>query len=86
MTTLENIAVITFDVTEVPTRFNEVLELLQQGQQVHFTKDGQLFASASPFQASKKKKNRTPDLHRGMYVLSDDFDDPLPDSFWLGEE
>ncbi len=25
-------------------------------------------------------------LHQGAFVVSDDFDDPLPDSFWLGEE
>jgi hypothetical protein len=25
-------------------------------------------------------------LHAGNYSISADFDDPLPDSFWLGEE
>lgn len=25
-------------------------------------------------------------LHRGLMEMSDDFDDPLPDSFWLGED
>jgi hypothetical protein len=25
-------------------------------------------------------------LHAGNYSISEDFDDPLPDSFWLGEE
>jgi len=25
-------------------------------------------------------------LHRGVMQTSDDFDDPLPDAFWLGEE
>jgi predicted DNA-binding antitoxin AbrB/MazE fold protein len=25
-------------------------------------------------------------LHRGMGWISDDFDEPLPDSFWLGSE
>ncbi|MEL6260221.1 MAG: DUF2281 domain-containing protein [Cyanobacteria bacterium J06626_6] len=25
-------------------------------------------------------------LHPGAFIMSDDFDDPLPDSFWLGEE
>lgn len=28
---------------------------------------------------------RTPGLHAGCYKISDDFDAPLPDSFWLGE-
>jgi predicted DNA-binding antitoxin AbrB/MazE fold protein len=26
------------------------------------------------------------ELFRGEFWMSDDFDDPLPDSFWLGEE
>ena len=25
-------------------------------------------------------------LHPGAFTMSDDFDEPLPDSFWLGEE
>ena len=29
---------------------------------------------------------RIPDLHAGQTWVSDDFDAPLPDSFWLGEE
>ncbi len=28
---------------------------------------------------------RKPNLHSGAFVFSDDFDEPLPDSFWLGE-
>lgn len=29
---------------------------------------------------------RIPGLHAGTTWVSDDFDAPLPDSFWLGEE
>ncbi len=32
-------------------------------------------------------KTRTPGLHQGIgYWIADDFDAPLPDEFWLGEE
>jgi hypothetical protein len=31
-------------------------------------------------------QGRIPGLNAGMIWISDDFDDPLPDSFWLGEE
>ncbi len=34
----------------------------------------------------KKSSKRIPNLHKGSFVVSDDFDEPLPDSFWLGEE
>lgn len=29
---------------------------------------------------------RTPGLHAGRYRIAEDFDAPLPDSFWLGEK
>jgi hypothetical protein len=28
---------------------------------------------------------RQPGLHLGAFVMTEDFDDPLPDGFWLGE-
>jgi predicted HTH domain antitoxin len=31
-------------------------------------------------------KKRVLGMHRGQIWVSDDFDDPLPDEFWLGEE
>lgn len=31
-------------------------------------------------------KKRSVDLFPGKYELPDDFDQPLPDEFWLGEE
>ena len=30
-------------------------------------------------------QQRQPDLHPGAFLVADDFDEPLPDSFWLGE-
>ncbi|HCN76378.1 MAG TPA: hypothetical protein DIT13_04180 [Verrucomicrobiales bacterium] len=29
---------------------------------------------------------RIPGLHRGLVWMSDDFNDPLPDEFWLGKD
>jgi hypothetical protein len=29
---------------------------------------------------------RTPGLHQGEIWMSNDFNDPLPDEFWLGED
>ncbi|ASC74134.1 hypothetical protein XM38_051090 [Halomicronema hongdechloris C2206] len=34
---------------------------------------------------SQSTKQRQPDLHPGAFVVADDFNEPLPDSFWLGE-
>lgn len=29
---------------------------------------------------------RTPGLHQGQIWMSEDFNEPLPDSFWLGDD
>lgn len=33
----------------------------------------------------QNSQERKPGLHPGAFIVSDDFDEPLPDSFWLGE-
>ncbi len=33
----------------------------------------------------KNQSKRVPGLHQGKIWISEDFNDPLPDSFWLGE-
>jgi Protein of unknown function (DUF2281) len=32
------------------------------------------------------KKPRVLDLHKGQVWMSEDFDEPLPDEFWLGDD
>jgi hypothetical protein len=34
---------------------------------------------------AQKDIKRVPDLHQGKIWISDDFNQPLDDSFWLGE-
>ena len=41
---------------------------------------------ASPTGTKDVSGGRIFDMHPGAMVMSDDFDAPLPDSFWLGEE
>jgi hypothetical protein len=40
------------------------------------------------FEATQLGKKRKPNLlaDRGSFTMSEDFDDDLPDSFWLGED
>ena len=40
----------------------------------------------SSFVSTSKPRQRTPNLEQGKIVMSDDFNEPLPDSFWLGVE
>ncbi|MGB3790981.1 MAG: hypothetical protein WA949_23450 [Phormidesmis sp.] len=44
------------------------------------------FKKTKPIDADNLIIERKPNLHLGAFVISDEFDDPLPDSFWLGEE
>lgn len=39
-----------------------------------------------PDNTQSSLQQRIPDLDKGKYHMSDDFNDPLPDEFWLGEE
>ena len=45
---------------------------------------GQTAPSPSP--STPLKKQRIAGLNRGTIKLSEDFDEPLPDEFWLGIE
>ncbi len=38
-----------------------------------------------PVQENDQPLQRQPELHPGAFVVGDDFDEPLPDSFCLGE-
>jgi mRNA-degrading endonuclease RelE of RelBE toxin-antitoxin system len=40
---------------------------------------------AQPEETSQPPQQRIPDLNRGEIWMSDDFNDPLPDEFWMGE-
>ena len=37
-------------------------------------------------QITEPQEARILGLHKGSMYMHDDFDDPLPDAFWLGEE
>jgi hypothetical protein len=51
---------------------------LRNGQEVDIT--------IVPREIKPKGGERVLGLHLGAMQMSDDFDDPLPDSFWLGED
>lgn len=62
----------------------ELLALTKAGNEVILTEGDVLMARlTAPVPVVKK---RVLGLHPGAFVVSDDFDDPLPDEFWLGED
>jgi antitoxin (DNA-binding transcriptional repressor) of toxin-antitoxin stability system len=67
---------------------DELLALTRNGAEVLIMEGDHLLAKIVPPDAGvqpRRISTRTPDLHPGLW-MSDDFDDPLPDEFWLGDD
>ena len=74
---------LTIDVNEAQTQLASLLTLVAQGNRVVISENLQPVAQLMPI---RKRNNRpTPGLHRGAMRMHNDFNDPLPESFWLGE-
>ncbi|MBI5671597.1 MAG: type II toxin-antitoxin system prevent-host-death family antitoxin [Chloroflexi bacterium] len=71
------------DVKEALFEWKELLTLVQQGGEVILTKHGTPVARLTPVTIAEGE--RILGLHAGSWTVSDDFDEPLPDDFWLGE-
>lgn len=64
------------------SEFEEVMDKLPS----HLREQVYSFAQFLWAQEQSERKERVLGLHPGAMEASDDFDAPLPDSFWLGEE
>ncbi len=74
----------TVSVDEAKKQLPELLEQALAGNEVIITDHGQPSARLVPIAPAQKK--RVAGLHRGKIRTSEDFDEPLPDEFWLGQE
>jgi prevent-host-death family protein len=75
----------TVSIDEAKDRLQDLLNLASEGNEVIITDDGKPLARLVPI-ASPKNKKRIAGLNRGQIWTSDDFDEPLPDEFWNGQE
>ena len=73
----------TIEVHEAQTQLNELLSLALQGTEVILAKNNVPVVRLTPVNESSVK-SRIAGLHQGAIWIGDDFDEPLPDSFWLG--
>lgn len=73
------------DLAEAREKLPELIDLARSGDEVIITSEERQVARLVPLHEHKKKK-RIAGLNRGQVWMSDDFDAPLPDEFWLGEE
>ena len=75
----------TVSVDEAQDKLPDLLAHALAGDEVIITEHGTPVARLVPVVAHIKKK-RIAGLNRGTITTSEDFDDPLPDEFWLGHE
>jgi antitoxin (DNA-binding transcriptional repressor) of toxin-antitoxin stability system len=74
------------DVDTTKMNIQELALLIRTGDEVILTTGNEPLARVVPMETTEKKPGkRTPGLFPGIW-MSDDFDDELPDSFWLGED
>lgn len=74
--------VTTIEVEDAQTQLMQLLTLAMKGGDVIIAKDNVPLVRLVP--VNSQAKRRTAGLHRGAMQMSDDFNDPLPDEFWLG--
>jgi len=74
----------TVDVKEARERLSELLSLALEGNEVIIAEGDKPLARLVP--VTTPTRGRVAGLHRGAAWVSEDFDAPLPDEFWLGSD
>jgi antitoxin (DNA-binding transcriptional repressor) of toxin-antitoxin stability system len=74
----------TVDIRDAQAQLPELLSLALKGDEVIISEGDKPVARLVPIE--RTGQTRVPDLHKGEIWTSDDFDERLPDEFWLGEE
>jgi prevent-host-death family protein len=72
----------TVDIHDTQTSLSELVSLALEGNEVIIAEDNKPLARLVPI--SESKQLRIPGLNRGEIWTSEDFDEPLPESFWTG--
>jgi antitoxin (DNA-binding transcriptional repressor) of toxin-antitoxin stability system len=76
----------TIELNDLPTRLTELRHRLHAGEEVTLTDGGKTVARVVPQPpAGQPAKPQRLGFARGSVAwIAPDFDDPLPDEFWLG--
>ncbi len=62
-----------------------VIALTRNGDEVVLEENGESLVKVTPIEKPKELKQRIAGLGKGTIWMSDDFDDELPDEFWLAD-
>ena len=74
----------TVDITTMQTVKDSLLSLLDKDTEIILTDNGHPVARMLP--VKKLTRKQLAGLFRGTMIMRNDFDEPLPDNFWLGDE
>ena len=72
----------TVDPREAQKQLPDLLAFVREGHEVVIADGDEPVARLVP----ARRRTRVAGLHRGAVRAAANFDDPLPDSFWLGKE
>ena len=72
----------TVSVEEAAAHLANLFELAAEGTEIIITKDDKPLGRLLSFDF---REVGGAGLHRGKIQMTDDFDEPLPDEFWLGK-
>ena len=75
----------TIDVNEAQQQLSKLLELAKAGNEVIIAEGSTPVARLTGIApTSVQRQARIAGLHQGAAWVSEDFDQPLPDEFWMG--
>jgi len=74
----------TVTLDDAQTQLLKLLSFAMEGNEVIITKDNKPLARLVPFASGSQP--RVAGLNKGKIWVSDDFDAPLPDEFWVGSK
>lgn len=74
----------TIDIQEAQHQLLELIDQVIIGTEIILVDGTMPRARLVPI--TQTPSQRIPGLHLGSMIASPDFDDPLPDNFWMGDE
>lgn len=72
----------TVNIHEAKTHLSELLALALEGEEIIIAKANKPLVRLVPVEAPIQK--RVFGMHRGQIWMSNDFNEPLPEEFWMG--
>ena len=74
----------TVSVDEAKNKLIDLITIASKGGEVIIMQGGKPLARLVP--VAQPTRKRIAGLNRGSIWISQDFDEPLPDDFWMGQE